>query len=208
MRFGAVAVGGVAALLTTIAAADLAVRPTKFVWDKGDVLRGTFSFTDVLDNPAVKTKHTKGTIITVVMRGYILPNGGGDPIALTAHTCTFVWDLWNDVFRVSVDGGPSKVKINMKGVYKECTELVDHPIVERFRVKANPAGYYLAVKAEVNPTDAKKLAQIKAWVTRPAGATGGISLGDALFASFVGLFMKDILTADAVVDFRTPSFPK
>ncbi|MBK7402295.1 MAG: hypothetical protein IPJ34_40175 [Myxococcales bacterium] len=209
MKSRALALGLAAGLLATTAVAQLGVRKATFSWggEKKDMLRGTFEFKDALDNATMKAKISKGTTVTVLMRGYVIPNGGGDPIVLTAHTCTFVYDLWNEVYKVSVDGGSAKSKINMIGVHRACTELVDHPIAERFRLKNGPSAYYLAVKVEVNPTDEKKIAQIKAWVTRPAGATGGISLGDALFSTFVGLFMKNIPTADWTVDFRTAAFP-
>lgn len=212
MRLRAAASGlllsSVVTALAVVASAQLGVRPATFTWDKKtDVLRGTFAFKDALDNPKMTAKLKKGTAITVVMRGYVIPNGGGDPIALTAHTCTFVYDLWNEIYKVSVDGATAKPRANMNGVHKLCTEMVEHPIVERVRLKGGAANYYLAVKVEVNPTDEKTLAQIKAWVTRPAGATGGISLGDALFSTFVGLFMKNLPAADWTVDFRTAAFP-
>jgi hypothetical protein len=43
---------------------------------------------------------------------------------------------------------------------------------------------------------------LRKWVSRPAGSTG-IGPGDALFGSFVGLFVRQIGTADKTLRFRT-----
>ena len=59
----------------------------------------------------------------------------------------------------------------------------------------------------MNPVSDETLKKIQQWVTRPTGASGSIGAGDALFASFVGVFMKKVATADHVVEFRTASFP-
>lgn len=56
----------------------------------------------------------------------------------------------------------------MIGVHRACTTR-GPPHHQRFRLKNGPSAYYLAVKVEVNPTDEKKIAQIKAWVTQPPG---------------------------------------
>jgi hypothetical protein len=47
---------------------------------------------------------------------------------------------------------------------------------------------------------------MRKWVTRPAGSTG-IGPGDALFGSFVGLFVKGIGKADRTLQFRTQTIP-
>ena len=48
------------------------------------------------------------------------------------------------------------------------------------------------------------LEQMRKWVSRPAGSTG-IGPTDALFGSFVGLFVKQMGTADRTLRFRTQS---
>jgi hypothetical protein len=55
---------------------------------------------------------------------------------------------------------------------------------------------------EVNPVSPQMLAQMRQWVSRPAGSTG-IGPGDALFGSFVGLFVRQIGNADRTLRFRT-----
>jgi hypothetical protein len=205
------ALGSAAALAVSALALDasaaLPIRASKFAWDKVGVLRGSFSFREALDDKAIAKKLANGLEVKLVMRGYVYPNAGGDPIALTAHTCSVAYDLWNEVFLVSVNGAKSKPVVNKKGVYRLCTDLVDHPIADRPTLRNKPSDYYLAVKVEVNPVGADTLKKVQQWVTRSTGASGSISPSDALFASFVGVFMKKIATADLVIDFQTDSFP-
>jgi hypothetical protein len=46
------------------------------------------------------------------------------------------------------------------------------------------------------------LEQMRRWVMRPTGSTG-IAPSDALFGSFVGLFVRQIGTSDRTLRFRT-----
>jgi hypothetical protein len=196
-----------ATLVTGRALADLEVRAAKFTWDKTNVLRGTFAFRDAVDDKVIAKKLTNGLKVTLAWRGYVFPNGGGDSVALVAHTCSVAYDLWNEVYNVRVDEGKTQISPNMNGVYRRCTDMSELIIVDRTVLKGKPESYFLAVKVEVNPVSEDTLKKIQQWVTRPTGASGGISPGDALFASFVGVFMKKVATADKVVEFRTAAFP-
>jgi len=208
VRIGAALAFAGVLLAATTADGALAVRPAVLAWDKSGVLRGTFSFRDAMDDKEVKKRLANGLPVTVVMRGYVYPNSGGDPVALTAHTCRVAYDLWNEVFLVIENGGKSKPIVNMTGVYKRCTDMVDLPITDRAPLKGKPQDYYLAVKVEVNPVSQALLKEIQRWVTRPLGVSGSITAGDALFATFVGVFInKQVQSAERVVEFRTASFP-
>lgn len=196
-----------ALLAVTTSASALNTRPATLSWDKAGVLRGTFAYRDALDDKTKKRLYN-GLPVTIVMRGYVYPNGGGDPVALTAHSCKVAHELWNDVYFVVVNGGKSKPVVNLNGVYRLCTDLVDHPIAERAALKGKPQDYYLAVKVEIDPVSQALLKEIQRWVTRPLGVSGSITAGDALFATFVGVFINNsVPTASNVVEFRTASFP-
>jgi hypothetical protein len=183
----------------------LDTRAAKYAWDK-TLLRGAFSFDDAI-NDAQKKRLANGLPVTVVMRGYVLPNGGGDPIALTAHTCTVAADIWNQIYKVVVNNGKPAPVANLTGVMKRCTRMTDLPIADRATLK-KPQDYYLAVHVEVNPKNEKFVKQVESWVTRPQGVSGSITLGDALFTTFVGVFATSkVPTADVIIDFQTVSFP-
>lgn len=201
------AVGFAALLIALPAAADLATRATTFTWDKVSVLHGTFNYRDAIDDK-IKKRLANGLPVTIVMRGYVYRNSGGDPIALTAHQCRVAYDIWNEVFRVVVNGVAKPPVVNLNGVYRNCTDMAELPITDRKTLKGSKGtDFYLAVKVEVNPVSEALQKQIEQWVTRPSGVSGGISAGDALFATFVSVFMKKQVGADNVVEFRTPVFP-
>lgn len=207
MRIRAALAFAGALLAVTASASALSVRPAVLAWDKAGVLRGTFNFRDAIDDK-IKKRLSNGLVVNIVMRGYVYPNAGGEPVALTAHTCKVAYDLWQGAFFVIENGGKSKPVVNMNGVYRLCTDMVDLPITDRAPLKGKPQDYYLAVKVEVNPVSQALLKEIQRWVTRPLGGSGSITAGDALFATFVGVFInKQVQSADRIVEFSTASFP-
>jgi hypothetical protein len=197
---------GVMLLISAVARAGLDTRKMTMTWDKDGVLRGVVPMRDALEDRTIQKKINDGLPVTLVMRGYVYPGGGGEPVALTARTCKIVNDLWNDVYYVVVDGGKKQIAPNMEGVLRRCVDA-ELAIVSRATLKTAASGFVLAVKVEVNPVSEEMLKQIQSWVTRPTGASGAITPGDALFSSFVGVFMKKVATADKVVEFQTGPLP-
>lgn len=63
--------------------------------------------------------------------------------------------------------------------------------------------YFLGVVVEVNPVSQQMLEQMRRWILRPSGSTT-IGPSDALFGSFIGLFVRNVARADKTVTFRTP----
>jgi hypothetical protein len=181
------------------------MRRASFAWDKS-LLRAGFSFRDVVDKPLAE-KLASGLPNTIVMRAYVFEEGHREPVALAVRTCTVTYDLWDDIYRVKVtdpNGSRNVPKINVDGVLRECAEAHDLPIVDRALLeKGQP--HFLGVLVEVNPISPAMLQQIRQWVQRPTGSTG-ISPGDALFGSFVGIFVRQIGTSAASLSFRTQSF--
>jgi hypothetical protein len=185
--------------------AGLPRRQANFAWDKS-LFRASFSFRDIADR-GVGEKLSSGLPSVIVMRAYVFEEGRTDPIALAARTCTVVYDLWDEVYRIKV-ADPEKDRnmavINVEGVLRQCTEVRDLPIVDRSLLKSHKP-HFLGVIAEVNPISPAMLQQIRQWVSRPTGSTG-ISAGDALFGSFVGLFVRQLGTSDRTLVFRTQTF--
>jgi hypothetical protein len=186
--------------------AALPRRQANFAWDKS-LLRASFSFRDVVDH-GVGEKLSSGLPSLIVMRAYVFEDGRTDPIALAARTCTVVYDLWDEVYRVKITDPASSDRniavINVEGVIRQCTEPRDLPIVDRALLTKGKA-HFLGVIVEVNPISDAQIQQIRQWVSRPTGSTG-ISPGDALFGSFVGLFVRQIGTSDRTLLFRTQTF--
>jgi hypothetical protein len=185
--------------------ASLQLRHANFAWEK-DLLRASFSFRDIADRD-IGQKLSSGLPSVLVMRAYVFEEGRTEPVALAARTCSVVYDLWDEVYRVKLSdpGGERNVAaINVSGVLRLCTEAQDFPIAVRAVLKAGKP-HFLGVIAEVNPISDATLQQIRQWVSRPTGSTG-LSTGDALFGSFVGLFVRQIGRADRTVVFRTQTF--
>jgi hypothetical protein len=185
--------------------AALPRRQANFAWDK-TLLRASFSFRDIVDR-GVAEKLSSGLPSVIALRAYVFEDGRTEPIALAARTCTVVYDLWDEVYRVKI-ADPEKERnaavINVEGVLRQCMEPRDLPIVDRALLERGKA-HFLGVIAEVNPISETMLKQIRQWVSRPTGSTG-ISPGDALFGSFVGLFVRELGTSDRTLVFRTQTF--
>jgi hypothetical protein len=190
--------------------AQLPQRQATFSWDKQekgpDQLMASFSYVDVIDD-AFRAKLSNGLPHVVVMRAYFWREGESDPVALAARTCRVTFDLWDDVYRLKISGPGGErdtAALNVDGVLRLCFEARKVQITDRSLVTAGKP-HFLGVIVEVNPVNAQMVEQMRKWVTRPAGSTG-IGPGDALFGSFVGLFVRSIGKAERTLLFRTQSF--
>jgi len=166
----------------------------------------TVSYREAIDD-ALSKKLLSGLPTTIVMRGYVFKDSGGDPVALTVKSCKIVYDLWDEVFRLQITqpgGQVDTVAVNLEGVLRQCAEARRLRLTERASLD-DAARYFAAALVEVNPISQEALDRIKRWVTRPTGSTA-IGPGDSLFGSFVGLFVARIGDADRKLAFRTQAF--
>ncbi len=180
-------------------------RGANYTWDKA-LLRAGYSYRDAMDRP-MTDKLSSGLPTVIAMRAYVLKDGSNDPVALSIRTCRVVYDLWDEVYRIRVSssgGERESAAVNVEGVLRQCAEVRDQAIADRSLLEVGKA-YYLGVIVEVNPISPQMLDQMRRWVSKPAGATS-IGPGDALFGSFVGLFVRQIGSADRTVRFKTPIF--
>lgn len=201
-------------LVTTPAFADvpepprspeqLKVRTAKLRWDK-NLLRANFTFHEAFDARA-NEKLLSGLPTNVAVRAYVMEEGSAEPVALAVQSCSIVYDLWDEVFRIrlaSAGGERNLATVSVPGVLRRCAEVRDLPIVKKSLLKSGKR-HYLAVIVEINPVSPKTVAAMRRWVAKPPGLTG-IGPSDALFGSFVGLFVRRIGSADRTLRFRTPS---
>ncbi|HTB78668.1 MAG TPA: hypothetical protein VK762_35745 [Polyangiaceae bacterium] len=186
--------------------ATLAPRQANYAWDS-DLLRGSFSYRDVLADPDLVKKLSSGLPMVIVMRAYVYREGQSaaedTPVALAPRVCRVVYDLWDEVYRVHVSE-PERERDQaavLDGVFRLCTEARDLPVVRRGLLQAHQA-YFLGVVVDVNPVSQEIVDQIHRWMSRPTGSTG-IGPSDALFGSFAQLFVRQIATTDRTLTFRT-----
>jgi hypothetical protein len=182
--------------------AALAPRQANYAWD-GDLLRASFSYRDVLADPELVKKLSSGLPTVIAMRAYVYREGQDTPVALAARVCRVVYDLWDEVYRVHMSE-PERERDQaavLDGVLRLCTEARDLPVVRRGILEARQP-YFLAVVVDVNPVSPEIVDQMHRWMSRPSGSTG-IGPSDALFGSFVQLFVRQIATSDKTLTFRT-----
>jgi len=180
-------------------------RQANYAWDKA-LLRASFSFRDAV-TPAIAQSLSSGLPTVIAMRAYVLREGEDAPVALSVRTCRVVYDLWDEVYRVKLTGPGGErdlAVINAEGVMRQCAEARDVPIAERAALSPG-LSHYLGVIVEVNPVSPQMLEQMRRWVSRPSGTTA-IGPSDALFGSFVGLFVRQIGASDRTLRFRTQAF--
>jgi len=162
-----------------VAAAKLPSRQANYAWDHG-LLRASFSYRDVMD-ASLTSKLSSGLPTVIAMRAYVFPEGSDVPVGLSVRTCRVVY---------STDG-----------VLRQCTDARDLIVAEKSQLTTG-APCYLGVIVDVNPISPEMLTQMRQWVSRPTGSTN-IGPSDALFGSFVGLFVRNIGTSDRTLKFRT-----
>jgi hypothetical protein len=182
--------------------AALPPRQANYAWDS-DLLRGSFSYRDVLSDPDIIKKLSSGLPMVIAMRAYVYREGQDTPITLAPRVCRVVYDLWDEVYRVHVSE-PERERDQaavLDGVFRLCAEARDLPVVRRGLLDAKEA-YFLAVVVDVNPVSPEIVDQMRRWMSRPTGSAG-LGPGDALFGSFVQLFVRQIATSDKTLTFRT-----
>jgi hypothetical protein len=183
--------------------AALSPRQANYAWDR-DLLRASFSYRDVLADPGLTNKLSNGLRMVIAMRAYVYREGQDSPVALTVRSCDVAYDLWEEVYRVHVDdpeGRRDQAVLDVKGVLRLCAEAQNLPVVRRGLLTAG-VEYFLGVVVEINPVSQEMLEQMRRWMSRPAGSTG-IAPTNALFGSFVQLFVRQVAASDGTLTFRT-----
>ncbi len=185
-----------------VAAAKLPSRQANYAWDHG-LLRASFSYRDVMD-ASLTSKLSSGLPTVIAMRAYVFPEGSDVPVGLSVRTCRVVYDLWDEVYRIKLTGPGGErdtAAVSTDGVLRQCTDARDLIVAEKSQLTTG-APCYLGVIVDVNPISPEMLTQMRQWVSRPTGSTN-IGPSDALFGSFVGLFVRNIGTSDRTLKFRT-----
>jgi hypothetical protein len=188
---------------------ELPVRQATLAFDEKQTLRVSVGYRDVVDAATV-AKLMGGLPTTIVMRAYVFRETGGAPLAAAFKTCRVIFDLWDEVYRIEIAqtglGDVVTASPTLEGVLRRCAEADRLAVIGRSVLPAN-GSYYLAGAVEVNPVSPEMLERIKRWVSRPIG-TSTSAPGDALFGSFVGLFVARIGVADRQLAFRTQTFTR
>jgi hypothetical protein len=182
------------------------VRPMAVKWaDQAPLL--SFSARDFVSN-AVAEKLDSGLPQRIVTRVYAYPEGGAEPISVSAMSCRVVYDLWEGVYRVQQQTATSDTTRTLNdraGVIGACLDvralaLGDSEAFTHYRGRS----IYFAALIELNPVSPDTVQRIRRWLSK---SNGSQLRGDAFFGSFVSIFVSRRMgSAEHTLAFRSAPY--
>jgi hypothetical protein len=186
--------------------ADVALKRMKFAERSGNLVV-TASFSELFDKGATDAL-ASGLPTTVVVRIYVYRKAEELPISLVLANFKLVYDLWDEVYTVRIDGPIGKVNQRYHKraeALKAATSFDSLPICDLSRIDIGPH-YFMAMVAELNPVSPELLAEVRRWLARPAGEKA-LDSSSSFFGSFVSVFSNPKLPeADAVLRVQSQPF--
>lgn len=144
-----------------------------------------------------------GFTSTVVMRIWIYPKGSTDPVAFVLLQRQVLYNLWDEIFELRIDGRVIKEKRQSEAL-KRLTAIDDIPVARLASLPYEQV-FLLAMQVELNPVSKETLAEVRRWLSQGTG--GGLDRGGAFFGSFVSVFVNPkIPEADRVLRIRSQPF--
>lgn len=202
----------VAAALLTLATApaladdDIVGRRMAFA-EKGGHLVLSTSFPELIDREA-QAALSSGFPTTVVVRVYVYRKGEEElPVSLAVLQLDAVYDLWDEVFVVRVQGPFGTTTVRHASRARAVEALTTLRAVAAAPLRRVPIGphHFAAVVAELNPVSDELMAEMRRWLTRRAGDR--LDASSSFFGSFVSVFVNPRLeAADRVVRLRSQPF--
>jgi hypothetical protein len=175
--------------------------------ERGGRLTVTTSFTEVFTAEAYQELGS-GLANSVVVRLYVYRTGEELPAAFTLAAFRIVYDLWDEEYLVRIDttAGRQNLRFATRAeALRAITELERFAVADLADIDVGPH-YFLAMVVELNPVSEEMLAELRRWLTRPAGAAS-LDRSTSFFGSFVSVFVNPKLPeADRVVRIRSQPF--
>ncbi len=179
-------------------------RAVQTAWLRGEP-RVSFTYRDLFDGETIG-RIQSGLQVTVVMRAWVYPETGREPVGFVARSCRIAYDLWDENYRVEVldPAGLRNVALgSLEGVLAQCGTAGALP-VRMFRPPRQAERLRVSATAEVDPVTPDMVARIQRWVANP-GETAADGHG-GFFDAFVALFVSPNVT-DAARTIRIESTP-
>jgi len=134
----------------------------------------------------------------------VYPKGSSDAVAFLLLQRQVLYNLWDEVFELRIDGrAPIKEKRQSEAL-KKLTAIDDIAVARLARLPFDQV-YLLAMQVELNPVSKETLAEVWRWLSQGTG--GGLDRGGAFFGSFVSVFVNPkIPEADRVLRIRSQPF--
>ncbi len=162
----------------------------------------------IFDDATLMQLYRNPVATEIAVRLFVYQKDETQPLSFRPLTARIVYDLWNEVYEVRVD----TVKGRRDGRHRQLHDAVaaiayleNLSLVNLERVVPEEH-YFLGVVIELNPISEETMAEMRRWLTRPAGA-GRFDRTSSFFGSFVSLFVNaKIPEADRVVRARSQPF--
>jgi hypothetical protein len=192
---------------TAIGHADDApeTRVMKFA-ERATSLYVTTNVTTLFDSSAYE-KLEDGLPSTVVIRLWVYPKGGKNPVAFQLLHRQVVYDLWDEVYQVALSGptGRRVYTVKFRAEALKLVTAIEQVAIADVASIPYATQFELAVVAELNPVSSETMAEVRRWLSDGAG--GGLDRGGSFFGSFVSVFVNlKVPDADRVVRLRSQPF--
>lgn len=153
----------------------------------------------------VRGRLRNGLRNTLLYRIYIRRAETHEPVALTALRHVVVFELWDEVFFVSQEGG---ARAQFEGDAEAAlVERLSKMTGLRASEALPPGRYYADLIVEINPMSDKDEAELRSWIARSRGGHRTFAGGDrSFFGTFVSLF-TNIRPGPAEYAFRYQTSP-
>jgi hypothetical protein len=180
-----------------------------FVERRGELLVKSVGIGSLLfDQRSYRTLEQNPLATVVVVRFYVYREGETRPVSYRLLTARIVYDLWLEEYEVRVDSGHERRSgryTQLADAHRAITEFTDLAVTDLADIEVGPH-YYLAVVAELNPVSEETMAEVRRWLTRPAGAAR-LDRETSFFGSFVSIFVNARLPeAERVIRARSQPF--
>jgi hypothetical protein len=194
------------ALGSAPAAAEPVTRTMGFS-ERGGNLVVTTSFGELFNRQATE-KVSSGFPSSVVVRLYVYrKDRTGQPVSLALLEHEVVFDLWDEVYVVRTRGPLGKRELRYRSrqqALRAMTQLDSMPIAPLGRIAVGPH-HFLALVVELNPVSPELLAEMRRWLSRPAGEA--LDSSSSFFGSFVSVFVNPkVERADRMLRIRSQPF--
>lgn len=147
----------------------------------------------------------------ITIRVDAIARGTGAVLTTSTRTCEIRFDAWTRAFEVGVrdrgDAAEEHAPMTVATVdgageaVVTCLDLVDFAVGNAERFAADPPSH-LAIVVELNAADSVTIHQLRQWLGRPDGESGG---RETFFGSVVSLFVSRASLRLSVLDEHGPT---
>jgi hypothetical protein len=144
---------------------------------------------------------------TILIRIWVYAKGSSEPIAFQALQRKVIYDMWDEVYEIQLEGpgGRDKYKIKYRAEALKLLTAIDGVPIVRSDALPYDDHHHVVMVVELNPVSEETLAEVRRWLTKGSG--GGLDRGGGLFGSVVSVFVNPkIAEADRVLRLRSQPF--